>query len=93
MTFFQKVSPLLFHLFPNPARDLVKLEWSPIENTDGKMEIVLLNVDGKQILKRQVAAETGSFQIETSALLPGIYLFKVKIDGKNTFSEKLILIK
>ena len=93
MTFFQKVSPLLFHLFPNPARDLVKLEWSPIENTDGKMEIILLNVDGKQILKRQVSAEAGFFQMETSGLLPGIYLFKVKLGGKGTFAEKLVLIK
>ena len=82
-----------FKLFPNPAKDLVTLEWTGDFKSSAEGQLLMFDQRGKQILNREIDLTSQSVSLETSGFSPGLYLFEVRQDGRTLFSEKLVLVK
>jgi hypothetical protein len=73
-------------IYPNPASDLVYLDFSGTPEGDGAF--CLLDVTGAVLCSGKLTR--GSGQVDISALEPGIYLFQVKLD-EQTIIRKLLI--
>lgn len=82
-----------FNLFPNPARDMVELEWAVGEVAANQMQLRLVDAVGNVVSAHELLAETGSHALSTGRLAPGLYTVKVLVDGEQVHVEKLVLIK
>ncbi len=78
-----------FHLSPNPAHDLLRLEWADCQL--GRIEIELLDIQGRTV-KRQVHQQQNGFTtaIDVRGLEKGVYFLKVKNeDGQ--WAQKVVV--
>lgn len=68
----------LFHLYPQPAIDVLHLEL--VEPSAGQMRVTISNLQGAQLSSYLVDSETGDFQfqINVSDLAVGLYLLKAE---------------
>ena len=66
-----------FRIFPNPAKDLVNLQYRAA--TEGKVEIELLDLMGRtlQSFTDQAVSGSNAFQLETNQLPEGTYLIRL----------------
>ena len=66
-----------FRIFPNPAKDLVNLQYRAA--TEGKVEIELLDLMGRtlQAFTDQAVSGSNAFQLETNQLPEGTYLIRL----------------
>jgi hypothetical protein len=66
-----------FRIFPNPAKDLVNLQYRAA--VEGKVEIELLDLMGRtlQAFTDQAVSGSNAFQLETSQLPEGTYLIRL----------------
>ena len=74
-------------IYPNPANASinVKVKGQP----DDKAEVSIYTLDSKLMLSKTTKGGT-TLELNTSALIPGVYLVKIKI-GETTDVEKLII--
>jgi hypothetical protein len=79
-------------LYPNPARDQLKIEFRSDNLTSPEIQII--DLTGKVVKKfdRKMNHEQDSFNVELdiSTLQPGVYFVKV-IQGDSLFSKKLMV--
>lgn len=77
-------------VFPNPISDLfqVKLEEAPI----GKMQVNLLDLQGRQVFAQQVQLSRGetTFQVNAAHLPAGVYLLRVQSE-QGTYATKVVV--
>ena len=73
-----------FAVYPNPANDRVKI----INLNNEELEITLLSIDGKAILKKRVIHET---ELNVSDIPPGMYLSKALNDEGLVKVEKILI--
>ena len=73
-----------FAVYPNPANDRVKI----INLNNEELEITLLSIDGKAILKKRVIHET---ELNVSDIPPGMYLIKALNDEGLVKVEKILI--
>jgi hypothetical protein len=72
------------HVFPNPAEDIVQLNFNVFE--DAEVGISVYRADGKLMLnslEKLKAAEENSFTISTNNLKSGLYILKIIFIYKN----------
>jgi hypothetical protein len=66
-------------LWPNPARDIVRIQWPDgLQVEDG--QLIILNGNGTQV--RELSFSAGMDELDLHALAPGLYLIQTIIDGK-----------
>lgn len=73
-------------VYPNPSVGIVNIEFN--ENMTEKMEVVVLDVCGKVILRKQISNSVNSF---ISIPKNGLYIVNVLVDGQNITQEKVVI--
>ncbi len=74
-----------FSLYPNPARDLVNLQW---DNPQGAVSVRILDLNGRILISREV--RTSHITLHVGNYPKGIYLIQIS-DGVSIASKKLLL--
>lgn len=77
----------LYNLFPNPADEVLTLEYP---NTHLFAEIQLLDLFGNPVLRQQLD-NSGNFRFSTASLPTGIYILKYVADGILCHTAKLVV--
>jgi hypothetical protein len=72
-------------VFPNPANTVVNLN---LTGFTGKSDVSLFDVNGREVLHRVVTSINS--QLDISALRTGIYMMRIKNDGKEVNTTKII---
>jgi hypothetical protein len=82
-----------FSIFPNPAKNEVKLTWMPETNEDEVYTISIYDVLGSQVLSDKAPSRAGSIVLDVRSLKPGVYNCTVSSASKILNSAKITLIK
>jgi hypothetical protein len=79
-------------VFPNPTKDLIKLNYNL--STNGFVNIKLYNINGELVKSyaRPISSKNGSTTIETKTLPAGVYILRLN-SGKTSVTKKLIIEK
>ena len=67
------------NVFPNPAGKTVTIN---IPGINGRADIVVFDMNGRMVVQKN--SNQAATRLDVSALAPGIYLIKVKMDGKES---------
>jgi len=73
-------------IYPNPTKNIVN-----IENQENIENLILLDMQGKVILEKNIANPSNSLQINLPEMTEGIYLLKILDSKGNVFTEKLLI--
>ena len=73
-------------IYPNPTTDLLNIRMNEFVPST----ISLHSIDGKQILSKTIVSSTNSMSIDTSKLLEGIYLLKIKSKDNRIEVKKIV---
>ncbi len=76
----------IFRIHPNPAVDIINLNFTPINQTQ---ELEIINVNGEIVLKRNIPQWSQLHQIDVRSFHSGVYLCRLK-SARNTKSCKFI---
>ena len=79
-----------FEIFPNPAREVVSLQFSVHRFQSATIEIYDLN--GKKLLKKQIHAGTKELKLDVSNLKSGIHFCKISTE-QYSVTKKLLIQK
>jgi len=72
-------------VYPNPANNVVNVNLSAVK---GKSDVSIYDVNGRQVLRREVNAVNA--QLDISTLPTGVYIIKVKNGLKEVSTTKII---
>lgn len=75
-------------LFPNPAKDMISLHFSDLDQQSAIVEI--FNLNGRKLLEKQIMAGTETVEIDVSYLQSGVY-FCTMITEQGSTTKKLII--
>jgi hypothetical protein len=78
-------------IYPNPNDGQMQAEYSLKENESGLLEI--FDLSGNKLSSYRLNSGPNSFVINENKLQPGIYLYKVIINGAETEVRKLVIVK
>lgn len=78
------VAENVFSISPNPASKSISIQ----TNFTGKTEVMLRNVEGKEVFRHHFTGNT--FSMELRDFAAGIYLLTL-VNGNTTFTEKLVI--
>ena len=84
----EELSRKAFKLYPNPARDFIKIEKEQVSNADFSVQVVGLN--GKELLNREITAGKNG-KISIQHLNKGLYL--VNIQTSDQLIQKRLLVE
>jgi len=86
----EKIAPLQFSIFPNPASDLIYCITNLPQADELRGEIISL--DGRLIktFKHQTTGSQSRFSISTSDMIPGMYFVQIQ-SGSYLGREKLVI--
>lgn len=79
-----------FRLSPNPAKDVLHLDFP--EN-EGGFNIYLFNMMGQTVQTSATAINSSHLDLDTSDLPNGMFFLMLEKDGKNVFSQKIMIAK
>lgn len=82
------------HLFPNPARQYVIVDYNlTVEFSKQKKSVFLLvySSDTRLIEKRSLIRAQDQILVNTSNYLPGVFLFSIEVGGKILKTKKIII--
>jgi hypothetical protein len=72
-------------IFPNPANNVVNINLTGVK---GKSDVSVFDVNGRVVLRREV--NSANTQLDISALLPGVYIIRIKNGVKEVNMTKII---
>ncbi|WPV70482.1 reprolysin-like metallopeptidase [Chitinophaga sp. LS1] len=72
-------------VYPNPANSVVNINLAGVK---GKSEVSLFDINGRQVMRREVNA--ANLQLDISTLTPGVYIIRVKNGTKEVSTTKII---
>ncbi|SKA37273.1 Por secretion system C-terminal sorting domain-containing protein [Chitinophaga eiseniae] len=72
-------------VFPNPVNNIMNIN---LTGFTGKTEVSLLDVNGREVLRREVGIV--NTQLDISSLPPGVYLVRVKNGVKQVYLKKIV---
>ena len=76
---------------PNPASNSVSIDL-PANVVDGTLLIGVFDVSGANVLFTTASAESGTIQLNTTALATGSYLVRItQLSGRPVASDQLII--
>jgi hypothetical protein len=81
----------LFTVFPNPANDIITVQFNAAENT--KYSIEVFDIVGKKIMQNEASNLSGMQQIQLSLndAAKGSYLISFSVNGERKGSKVLVL--
>ena len=81
-----------FAIYPNPASRSVTVDFAT--NRKGRVEMELVDVTGKVLLRTQAASEIGTnlFPVNVSKIAEGTYFLKMT-DGQTVSVQRLVIVK
>ena len=82
---------LPFKLYPNPAKDVVMVQFSQLLQSD--VEVVLVDAQGKILLQGEVEIGQQSLLINTITLSHGLYFCEIKGTGMINNTQKFVIIE
>jgi hypothetical protein len=78
-----------FHLYPNPAKDLIHIKFDVAEN---QSKLQLIDVSGKIIWKKELNSnELETLQLSTINFARGIYFLQYQTESNMNNIKKVIL--
>ena len=77
-------------VFPNPTSGQIKLNWKIGSNIEGGY-LKLLNMQGQQVLERNIISETNELTLFALDVPNGLYLLSVEILGSGVYVQKIVL--
>lgn len=80
------------HLYPNPARADVTVEWD-VEPDTGKLLFEVWDAMGKFIMNAEWQGETGAQKLDISSLAAGVYYWSITKAGEAWEHGKLMIIR
>lgn len=86
VTGYEEIVKKNFKLYPNPAKDRVRLE---ILN-QSKMQVYLIDQRGKYLMKDWIHPNDNFLELDISSISPGIYLLILRND-KETLQQKIVV--
>jgi|GEM_PF-1494753 len=84
-------APDVFRLFPNPANDLVTVQYALGENETGALEI--FDLSGRLIVTKTLAAADNRAEINVTGLQAGAYMVRLLVSGEAREAARLVIIK
>ncbi|MCS7074264.1 MAG: fibronectin type III domain-containing protein, partial [Bacteroidia bacterium] len=79
----------LFHLYPNPSRDVATIEYL---GTSSNVQVQVLDLMGRIVLQGQLSAESSKLSLNLEQLGTGFYLVQVQ-DENSKSTQKLQVIR
>lgn len=79
-----------FTVYPNPVKVGDDIHIKSL-NFDKQLDIQLVDINQRVILKKQVTEQQGKLYLSTKGLLPGIYILKLNT-GKQQFYNKVVIV-
>ena len=79
-----------FTVFPNPASDLVAIQWKNINTSDIRIE--LFDVTGKLLQNTRMYQGTTMAYFDTRSLYEGMYIIRI-MSGTDVLSKKIMVTK
>lgn len=76
--------------YPNPASSTVTIQYS-IETHVKTAEIIVHNVLGATVLKKELASGNQIVELSVEDLKPGIYFYSLELDGLSQFTKRLVI--
>ena len=82
------------HAFPNPVRDLLKVDFQTLKESTEEVRVIVLDPLGRMIIEKQEAVKGGNntIQVNTSDLNGGIYTLHV-IENQMIKTQKFMKIE
>jgi len=77
-----------FTIYPNPASDILHIQWSGTDDFRGDISIALMDMSGRIV--RSKACHTSQTTFDLGGLQKGLYLIQIS-DGQGVAIEKVIL--
>jgi len=84
-TLIEKITGPSFSLYPNPARDLIYLQWDGPQSSVG---VRIMDLNGRTLLSKEV--NDSSITLHVGNYPKGIYLIQLS-DGTSVVTKKLLL--
>ena len=82
------VSGPRFLVFPNPAKDLFHI--TSIEPLQGRGSYSIINLSGATLYRGQLD-EVGQAEIQTTTMVPGLYIVNIEVDAYREHHKLLVL--
>jgi Secretion system C-terminal sorting domain len=80
----------LWHIYPNPVGDMLKLAYGGKDLIKGVINIVIQDPTGKAVVRFRAASNNKQLYIPVSNLHPGFYSIKINVAGDVQMNEKFI---
>lgn len=79
-------------LYPNPASSQL---WIKVEgNSHDRINYAIMDIQGKVVIKGHVEIpEYGVFHVNTSSLLPGIYMVRIEDPEGKVYNERIVICR
>jgi hypothetical protein len=75
-------------IYPNPARDIINVEWAPEHNVTS---VVVSNAVGGDVVELNRVEQQGFGSLDLSTLQPGVYFLRIYMDGKQYYKTVPIM--
>ncbi len=75
-------------VYPNPVDDWLTVEY---EGNAKNRSFSIKNIVGKTVVNKQLSNDFKEYRIDMSSLVPGVYFYELKEDGKTIETKKLVV--
>jgi hypothetical protein len=80
-----------FKLYPNPATDLLQIEYT-VSSGDDHMELILTDITGRIVLSQQLPSNgSGYSAVSVAGLAPGVYYSDFRMNSRSMHNEKIVV--
>ncbi len=87
------VDNLTFNIYPNPATDIINIEFSSLISDKNKLNIILIDLLGKVNYVNNFSTLKNIITIDMTGKKTGIYYIQVVSDDKKAETKKIIIIR
>ncbi|HPS27428.1 MAG TPA: T9SS type A sorting domain-containing protein, partial [Bacteroidales bacterium] len=78
--------------YPNPAKDLLNIEYTNTENNTGTLQFEIYDLMGKKLIERIIKPGQNT-SVSSESLAQGVYVCKFLYKNKVVKKDKLVIIK
>ncbi|MBL7818861.1 MAG: T9SS type A sorting domain-containing protein [Saprospiraceae bacterium] len=79
-------------VYPNPATDLLYINWQKGQNTEGG-RLRLTNIQGQTVIDQYIEAGKDDYRLDVSNMAQGVYLLSLNMEGKGISTRKVLISK
>ncbi len=78
---------LELNAYPNPANEKVSISYNAVDEA----ELVIYNIVGEKVIRRELSVGVNNIEVETSALPSGTYFYSIVSGAKSTKTKRLVI--